>query len=382
MTPIEYRFIEPLDVLFLRGNKLFGDPGSQGDSLIPPWPSVAAGAIRSRMLADDGIDPGAFGKGDAPHSTLGTPRQPGSFTVAAFHLARREGGSVQILMTPPADLVISKDSDDKATVSLMQSLPMPSSLSSSSTLPLIPILAQGNERSKPVSGYWLTQTGWQHYLNGELPAADMLVKSSDLWDIDTRTGVGLDGNKRSAADGRLFTMQAVALKRETGFVAGIQGAQPPANGLLRLGGDGRAAAISPAAITLPEPDYDAIAKARRCRIVLTTPGLFPQGWKLPGTDASNRIALPGLSARLACAAVPRADTISGWDLANWRPKPAQRVAPTGSVYWLDELEATPDALRKLAASGLWGEPCEDDARRAEGFNRMALALWKSNRTNP
>ncbi len=31
-------FIEPLDVLFLRGNKLFGDPGSHGESLIPPWP--------------------------------------------------------------------------------------------------------------------------------------------------------------------------------------------------------------------------------------------------------------------------------------------------------------------------------------------------------
>ena len=27
---IETRFIEPLDVLFLRGNKLFGDAGSHG----------------------------------------------------------------------------------------------------------------------------------------------------------------------------------------------------------------------------------------------------------------------------------------------------------------------------------------------------------------
>ena len=31
-------FIEPLDVLVLRGNKLFGDPGSYGESLVPPWP--------------------------------------------------------------------------------------------------------------------------------------------------------------------------------------------------------------------------------------------------------------------------------------------------------------------------------------------------------
>lgn len=35
--------IEPLDVLILRGNKLFADAGSHGEALMPPWPSVAAG---------------------------------------------------------------------------------------------------------------------------------------------------------------------------------------------------------------------------------------------------------------------------------------------------------------------------------------------------
>ena len=50
------RFIEPLDVLFLRGNQLFGEPGSYGEALMPPWPSVAAGALRTRILADDGFD--------------------------------------------------------------------------------------------------------------------------------------------------------------------------------------------------------------------------------------------------------------------------------------------------------------------------------------
>lgn len=30
--------IEPLDVLILRGNKLFADAGSHGEALMPPWP--------------------------------------------------------------------------------------------------------------------------------------------------------------------------------------------------------------------------------------------------------------------------------------------------------------------------------------------------------
>jgi len=109
--------------------------------------------------------------------------------------------------------------------------------------------------------------------------------------------------------------------------------------------------------------------------VLTTPGIFPDGWRLPGIGADSRFSLHGVSARLVCAAVPRCETVSGWDLARHQPKTAQRVAPAGSVYWLDELDATPDALGKLAAAGLWDKACEDAARRAEGFNRLSLAYW-------
>ena len=116
-------------------------------------------------------------------------------------------------------------------------------------------------------------------------------------------------------------------------------------------------------------------RARRCRIVLTSPGIFTNGWRLPGVDTDGRFNLHGVRGRLVCATVPRFETISGWDLALRQPKPALRVAPAGSVYWLDEFDTTPDALDKLAAAGLWAEPCEDASRRAEGFNRFAFATY-------
>ncbi|MCG5547076.1 type III-B CRISPR module-associated Cmr3 family protein, partial [Halorhodospira sp. M38] len=111
------------------------------------------------------------------------------------------------------------------------------------------------------------------------------------------------------------------------------------------------------------------------RVVLTTPGLFPGGWKLPGLDADGLWHYPGGRARLVAAAVPRGQVVSGWDLAQQRPKPAQRAAPAGAVYWLEGLEGGLDPLRKLAESGLWGltPENEDPARRAEGFNRFAIA---------
>lgn len=377
-------FLEPLDVLFLRGNKLFGDPGSHGESLVPPWPSVAAGALRSRMLIDAGIDPAAFARGESGHAELGTPESPGAFTVTAFHLARRQAdGRVEALFQPPADLVIGEDGEDQATVRALspQSLPQDMGLQSSAPLPLLPVLAE-TQRSKPTSGYWLTEAGWKRYLRGEVPSPAELVKSGDLWSSDHRVGVGLEAATCRAAEGRLFSVQAVAMRDGVGFLAAVEGATPPQEGILRLGGDGRAAAIHPVGKALPEPDYEAVAEARRCRLVLTTPGIFAAGWLPNGAkpderrdDGAVRFELSGVSGWIVAAAVPRFEVVSGWDLAKWQPKPARRAAPAGSVWWLEGLRATPEALRKLVAQGLWSEPCEDVTRRAEGFNRFTFAAY-------
>lgn len=394
-----YRFIEPLDVLYLRGNKLFGDPGSHGESLVPPWPSVAAGALRSRMLVDDGTDLAAFARGEAKHPTLGTPREPGSFTVSAFHLAMRREGQVQNLHPLPADLVATREGSD-LQLRRLQPRALASGLTGSSPLGMLPVLPS-DHRSKAESGLWLTHPGWQQYLLGELPSAGTLLASGSLWRFDPRVGVGLNLETRRADDGKLFSMQAVALVQsgqriargesspaqqecarqplmadyDVGFLAGIDGAEPPASGLLRLGGDGRAAAIHSVACTPALPDFDAIASTGRTRLVLTSPGLFAHGWRVTGCDTDDSFRLGGIEGRLVCAAVARAEVVSGWDVAAGRPKPALRAAPAGSVYWLDQLDATPEALRKLAARGLWPEQGHDAQRRAEGFNRFTWAAW-------
>jgi CRISPR-associated protein Cmr3 len=373
-------FLEPLDVLFLRGNKLFGDPGSFGESLVPPWPSVAAGALRSRMLADARLDWSAARRDEpvAEHPALGTPERPGSFALTAFDLARRAGdGKVEILMAPPADLVVTMDERGQPQLQSMQ--PHAVALQSSAPLPQLAVLAE-HARGKPASGYWLSQAGWAKYLAGQTLTAAELVNSSELWALDYRVGIGLDAAQRRAAEGKLFSVQAVAPRAGVGFVAAVAGAEPPARGTVRLGGDGRAAALSVADVRLPEPDYEGIARNRRCRLVLTTPGIFARGWLPTGAAEpagdGARFELHGVRGRIVCAALPRAEVVSGWDLAKWQPKPAQRIAPAGSVYWLEELDATPDALRKLVDRGLWTDgQYNTDMRRAEGFNRFTFAAY-------
>ena len=373
-------FIEPLDVLFFRGNQLFGEPGSYGEALMPPWPSVAAGALRTRILAADRIDMAAFAAGQVPHPQLGTPQAPGSFVLQAFGVARKpEGGDVELLMPLPADLVVQgkEGAAGPAAASVLPLRPVAlhGALASSSPLPLLPVLAQGNDRAKPASGWWLNGKGWRNYLQGQPITPADLVHTSTLWSYDERVGVGLDGDTRSAADGKLFTTRAIAMKEGVGFAVAVAGADLPTSGSLRLGGDGRAAAVHASPIAWSAPDLAAISAAGCCRIVLTSPGIFEGGWRLPGMADDNTLRLPGLTARVMAATISRAETISGWSLAAWAPKPAHKAASTGSVYWLDDLDATPDALRKLAARGLWGDLCEDAQRRAEGFNRFSFASY-------
>jgi CRISPR-associated protein Cmr3 len=223
-----------------------------------------------------------------------------------------------------------------------------------------------------------------------------------LWALDTRVGVGLEASTRSVAEGRLFTTQAVAFTQrgrrikdehsekeypadfDMGFVAVVASVDAPTEGLVRLGGDGRGAALHPVQEPLPEIDLQKILETRRCRMVLTSPGIFANGWLPTGAkpeekrkDGAVRFELCGVSGWIVCAAVPRFEVISGWDLAKWQPKPALRAAPTGSVYWLElDDSVTAEGLGKLAERGLWTEEEYDrNPRRAEGFNWLAFAVW-------
>ncbi|MCX8004562.1 MAG: hypothetical protein N2688_06345 [Burkholderiaceae bacterium] len=373
-------FIEALDVLTLRGNRLFGDPGSWGAAIMPPPPSVAAGALRSRLLVRDRTDLAAFARGEVHHEAVGAPQRPGTFTLADFQLARREDdGRIEPRYPLPADLVAS-GKGPKYQLDRVRPTRVAGILGDA-PLPLWPVLAQAQERAKPAAGLWLTAAGLRAWMAGtEIDNEKHLVTSDTLWKTETRVGVGLDGVRRRADDGKLFALQAVAFARNAGFAVRVLGAALP-EGMLRFGGDGRAARVQPADIDWPQPDYDAVSAAGRARLLLTSPGIFERGWlptgagKPSSTDGAP-FELHGVRGRIVCAAVPRAQVVSGFDLARWQPKPAQRAVPAGAVYWIEDLQATPEALRKLVERGLWtDDQYNADMRRAEGFNRALIAPW-------
>ncbi len=372
-------FIEPLDVLFLRGNKLFGEAGSYGEAMVPPWPSVAAGAMRSAILIRDAVDPLAFARGERPHDTLGTPAEPGGFRVCDFQLSwHGHSGQedLEAVYPVPADLVVT-EAGSSSSPRLLRLTPhrLPPGIACSSPTAMLPVLAQ-SQRRKPAGGYWLTEAGMQAWLDGMLPdAACHLVPTGSLWHTDERVGIGMENATRRAGNGQLFTTQGIVLGRGVGFRVVTDGDGLEEGTWLRFGGDGRGAVVRRVASRPPWIDPEALLRHGRCRVVLTTPGLFPDGWRLPGMAPDGAFDLAGVRGRVVAAVVPRAETLSGWDLARGRPKTAQRAAPAGSVYWLEELDASPEALAKLANRGLWPDSGYDRSREVEGFNRFLFAAY-------
>lgn len=335
-------FLEPLDILYLRGNQHFGSAGAHGAALMPPWPSLAAGAIRSRLMADG-----------ASVASLA------DFRLTHFGLARLNGETAEPLLPLPADVLVTAAPRDDARYARPTSLP--AGIASSHVLPQLPAFAL-DKPAKPLGGLWLDQAGMAAWLAGAAILPAHLHPAKDLWQTDSRLGIALDPVTRSAADGKIYTAEAVALHDGIGFAVAYAGAPAlAANSLVRLGGDGRGAVVRTPTFALPQPDWSRIEKTRRFRLLLTTPGLFADGWRPQG--------VPG---ELVAASVNRGATISGWDVLTGQPKAAQRVAPAGSVYWFDNFSSDIPTLQALARNGL---PPADPARHAEGFGKLVIAPW-------
>lgn len=382
-------FIEPVDVLSLRGNLLFGSAGSVGDSRMPPSPSVVSGAVRSGLMANRGVDLTAFAadSGLVKDDLFGSPSKAGAFTLCSMQPGRlRPDGSLEPLHGLPADLVATMNADGVMQMCALTPQVPPLGLSGSTALPMWPVLAQTNA-SKAIEGVRLTARGWKLHLDGLLArttpesASDLTVAEDELWASELRIGIAMDAVSGRADDGKLFSTGVHAFKPGVGLLVRIQGLLLSEQ-ILRFGGDGHGARLRPAHVDWPAADYESIVTAGRCRIILTSPGLFPDGWLPSGTQSPDsingaRFDLGGVRGRIVCAATPRGRVVSGFDLAAGRPKPAQRAAATGSVYWVDDLEASVDDLRALATTGLWQGEDYSHPRRAEGYNRFAFATWHS-----
>lgn len=367
-------FIQPVDVLFLRGNKLFGGPGDHGETLMPPWPSVFTGAICSRMLADSDLLGKAAAMGDGAVALIG--ELAGNLTLDLVSIADAE--KKELYFPAPADIVLEKGKDNNTKPHIVKPI-NPAALSGCATSS--PVAAPVGIRSatpvKPDSGWWLTLEGMKRHLAGEQIGKEHLFRTDSLWKSDPRLGIVLDPASRTADKGRIYTSDTVAMSKNIGFVTSFlhEKGNLPTTGLVRLGGDGRSAEVSSfnnVPIDLGKPQ----AGWKKFRMVLSAPCPSPDGWLPPGVSGAEAggymLEAAGLRARLYSAAVTRHEVISGWDVAKHAPKPAQRMIPAGSVYWFEVEQGDSGALEGIWRDGLLAGISDNEyaGRRREGFGRV------------
>ncbi len=387
-----FYFVRPTDSLFVRGNLAFGDSGEHGASMLPPPPSLFAGAFRSALLGKDAAQLTAFltqGRctDAALAQCLGTPELPGNFRITWLSLAGDagddgQGGKAQpeTIAPLPADLLMLGNN-----FAVLEPRAHSTGVQSAGDLPLRATLASAKQE-KPQGGVFLRGKGLTQHLQGQAVDKAHFVESKHIYQRDPRLGIGLNADARTAEEGQIYTTEGFAFSPQgpfasTGFLVGIEGVANllPDTGLLRLGGDGRSAQYRKVAFTAPTAASVPGTK-EQFRLLLQTPGLFTRGWLPEGVaeqSGSYRLQATGFSARLACAALGRREVVSGWDLHHWAPKPAQAAAPAGSVYWFDEFEGDVGKLAAWVEKGLWPDALSQNQqmRRAEGYNRALLAAW-------
>jgi CRISPR-associated protein Cmr3 len=181
-----------------------------------------------------------------------------------------------------------------------------------------------------------------------------------LLDYDERTGIGIDPERLSAEESRIYSIGFLSLDHRKGacFYAEAllpQQASPEifdAIAWVAFGGEGRKAKlkrIEP--ITWPERNPS--KPNHKPLLLMTTPAVFSDKWR-PAA----------LAGRIAGASVPGYLPISGWDLARRGPKQTRFAASAGSVFFLgDSIHNLPDTL------------AENDEDRLSGYGCYLKGVW-------
>jgi CRISPR-associated protein Cmr3 len=237
--------------------------------------------------------------------------------------------------------------------------------------------------AKPLDQTWLTAKGFHAVLAGQTPADSDVIEAKNLFHAEERLGIGRDNATRTTQDGLLYQTQHVRPAAGVALGMQVQGLEAdqsvPAQGLMRLGAEGRMAHWSRSnGHTL----LDSPAKGSRLLLVLMTHGRFTQSWLPDGFVASKLPAsgqtvwegtLRGVTLRLLCAVVGKPVREGGWDLALRAPRSMESLTPAGSSYFCEVLDVDASAAPGGAVQALHGSHMGQDT--ALGRGEMAVGTW-------
>lgn len=370
--------IEPQAPLVFRTAKPFGAGSRDGANF--PWPSSLAGLLRTQIMDDNGWQPGLS---DAQQEELR------AMPVAGPLLARREGDALTPWLPRPADALLLLNDDGGLAYRRLQPARLPPGCGTDLPAGLLPLLLDGKHKGKPQAGpaYWPLEKmlAWGRGETVTVPGDDVTP-----WVTERRTHLAIDRETLAAQDGKLFQTEGLEFGhrrielegRPAGYsshdwVLLAQGPHKITPRLVTFGGEGRLSWLAPMATpALPAPANLATTLAKGFAVTLITPALFADGWRPAWLDDRLEGEMPGtegLRVRLRAAAVERWQSISGWDLALWKARPARKAVASGATYWFEILPGSPPPTDALWLAALSDNPQD----RRDGFGIALPRPWNA-----
>lgn len=332
-------FLEAIDVWLFRDGRPFDALSDhRAKSLFPPYPSVIQGAIRSHHLVIKEVD---LQDKQKIAEVVGTAEDYKNLRIRGPFLARRESREkdrndrIIRYFPQPADAVtVDKEKIKPA------SLPRAINTAVTSS-PTTYLLGLDDEPVKGETNLWLAEEELLSYLKGEVVTG---VSASILFQTENKFGIGRDDLSHTTKEGALYEVEFIRPCKNVGLLVEVNGYEGwPLEGTLRIGGEGRGAyfqQVEVSALSLP-PEI----RLPSCfKIYFATPAYFEGGWQSSGGNWGK--FFEG-EVELMVAALNRYESMSGYDWANDRQKPARRYVPAGSVYYFNSKSAClrPDLIQ-------------------------------------
>lgn len=357
-------FLEALDVWLFRDGRPF-DAGSdhRASSLFPPYPTVIQGAIRSHHLVVKGV---SLTAPKQIEECVGSTTDVKDLRLRGPFLARCENGRIVRYFPQPADAVSVKG---QSFTIKPASAPKPPPDGVVTSCPTSYLLGLDDAPSKGEGGLWLREDHLREYLRlrgGTVTG----IASKALFCRENRLGIGRDDNRRVSEDRLLYEVEFIRPERDVGLLVEVEGYDGwPQDGLMRIGGEGRAARFTQVDVSPWPAPPDPLP--RRFKLYFATPAYFNGGWQPAGGDW--RRFFEG-DVKLVAAAVGRYQSVGGYDWASDRHKPARRYVPAGSIYYFEH-DGQARLQTDLIQNAITDCPTGNHYEAAIGFGQIIIEEW-------
>ena len=344
-------FIRPLDSLFFRDGRPFGEASRSSSGL--PTPQTLYGAVITSILLHFKVD---FQKLGSFPSTLEAlknivPNAPwiSDIKIHGPWIAQKESDACKLYYNAPSVLLKSKKESDKQCFSSLpkKASEIPGWNSPEGLRPLWTVKVS----SEMASGY-LSHNTMAKFLNGTTIGNDEIVEPHKIFSYQSRTGIGIDADTNVTQKSIIYAANHLCMKEDFGFAFSLElpeSADSLPNDVFKLlswGGESRKVLLEPIPnITHPEVN---IKPGFKPFVVLSTPAMFnsEKPWKPECFQKS-----------LCAASVPSSICVSGWDFRTRGPKLSRFGVPSGSTFFLEdesEIPSTGSLCNQETALSGWG----------------------------